>query len=177
MMTLIMNVMIKTIRNYRVLSVPCLTLHFIFSWNLEDGANEIQSTRGTRDTSLNDCYRQRQLGPFIPYQLQIMMTVSLRLQYLRYIVVKLAGLSNFIFSNAMCLQQQMLHIERTFQGWRSPEATSDPPAYSLTAQSRTMDGTTLCIAALSTLRSCPMHVCMFTGIHGIYKTQFLHLSI
>ena len=41
MMTLIMNVMIKTIRNYRVLSVPCLTLHFIFSWNLEDGANEI----------------------------------------------------------------------------------------------------------------------------------------
>ena len=41
MMTLIMNVMIKTIRNYRVLSVPCLTLHFIFFWNLEDDAKEI----------------------------------------------------------------------------------------------------------------------------------------
>ena len=118
---------------------------------------------------------QRQLGPFIPYQLRTMMTVSLRLQYLRYIVVKLAGLSNFIFLNAMCLQQQMLHIERTFQGWRSPEATSDPPAYSLTAQSRTMDGTTLCIAALSTLRSCPMHTHVYW--HTWYLQNIVSTSI
>ena len=101
MMTLIMNVMI---RNYhRVLSVPCLTLHFIFFWNLEDDAKEISLQEVQEIILLMTVIGQRQLGPFIPYQLRTMMTVSLRLQYLRYIVVKLAGLSNFIFLNAMCL--------------------------------------------------------------------------
>ena len=74
MMTLIMNVMIKTIRNYRVLSVPCLTLHFIFFWNLEDDAKEISLQEVQEIILLMTVIGQRQLGPFIPYQLRTMMT-------------------------------------------------------------------------------------------------------
>ena len=112
---------------------------------------------------------QRQLGPFIPYQLRTMMTVSLRLQYLRYIVVKLAGLSNFIFLT-QCVFSNRCYILRGLSkvGDHLRLRLTPLHIHSLHRAGPWMEQR----FALLHYQLCVVAQCIptFTGIHGIHKT-------